>query len=79
MFCVQLVLNALWSWLFFAWHRGGLAFADVLVLALSILSTIVMFAQVRPVAAALLLPYIAWVSFASALNYALWQRNPGIL
>jgi len=79
MFCVQLVLNALWSWLFFAWHRGGLAFAEVLALALCIAATIVAFAPVSTVAAALLIPYIAWVSFASALNYSLWRRNPRVL
>ena len=79
LFCVQLVLNGLWSWLFFAWHRGGLAFAEVVVLALAIIAMIVAFAQVSHVAAVLLIPYIAWVAFASALNYSLWRRNPGIL
>ena len=78
-FCIQLVLNGLWSWLFFAWHRGGLALAEVVVLALAIVATMIAFAQVNELAAALLIPYIAWVSFASALNYSLWRRNPGIL
>ena len=79
LFCAQLVLNALWSWLFFAWHRGGAAFAEVVLLALSIVATMAAFAQVRPLAAALLIPYIAWVTFASTLNYSLWRRNPGVL
>jgi benzodiazapine receptor len=79
LFCMQLVLNALWSWLFFAWHRGGLAFAEVLLLALSIAATMVAFGQVRTAAALLLLPYLAWVSFASVLNYSLWRRNPTLL
>lgn len=78
-FCVQLVLNAIWTWLFFAWHRGGMAFAELLLLAASIVGTMVAFAQVRPLAAALLIPYIAWVSFASMLNYSLWRRNPHAL
>lgn len=79
LFCVQLAANALWTWLFFAWHRGALAFAEVLVLWLMILATVFLFAKVSKLAAALLLPYLAWVSFASALNFSLWQLNPGVL
>lgn len=75
----QLVLNALWSWLFFAWHRGALAFACIIVLWLMIAATIAAFRQRERLAAALLLPYIGWVSFATALCYSIWQRNPGLL
>jgi benzodiazapine receptor len=75
-FVVQLAANALWSWLFFAWHRGALAFADIVLLWLLIAITLVMFWRVRPLAAALLLPYLAWVSFAALLCYATWQLNP---
>ena len=79
LFLLQLGLNALWSWLFFAWHLGALALVDVLVLWLFILATIVFFWRVRPLAGALLIPYLLWVSFASALNYSVWQLNPQLL
>lgn len=79
LFLVQLAANALWSWLFFAWHRGGTAFAEVLVLWLLIVATLVAFWRVRALAGALLVPYLLWVSFASALNYATWQLNPALL
>lgn len=64
-FLVQLAVNALWSWLFFAWHLGGPAFADVLILWVLIVATLVSFWRVRPLAGALLVPYLLWVSFAS--------------
>ncbi|MBA3589192.1 TspO/MBR family protein [Methylibium sp.] len=79
LFLVQLAANALWTWLFFAWREGGLAFAEILVLWALILGTVLAFWRVRPLAGALLLPYLAWVSFASALNFSLWQLNPGLL
>ena len=79
LFLVQLVFNALWSWLFFAWHRGGLAFADIVVLWVLIVATIVAFWRIRPLAGALLIPYLLWVTFASALNYTIWQLNPQLL
>lgn len=75
----QLALNALWSWLFFAWHLGALAFAEIVLLWAFIVTTLVSFWRVRPLAGALLIPYLVWVSFASALNYSLWQLNPLIL
>ena len=78
-FVVQLLLNALWSWLFFAWHRGALAFLDITLLWLTIALTLVLFWRVRPSAAWLLVPYLAWVTFASALNYKIWQLNPALL
>jgi translocator protein len=79
LFVVQLAANALWSWLFFAWHRGGIAFAEVLLLWLLIACTFVAFWRVKPVAGLLLVPYLAWVTFAAALNYTLWQLNPALL
>jgi benzodiazapine receptor len=75
LFIVQLCLNALWSYLFFGAHRPGLAFADISVLWLAILLTMILFWRIRPVAAVLLLPYLCWVGFASALNLALWRLN----
>jgi len=79
LFLSQLSINALWSWLFFAWNKGALAFIDVLVLWMLILITLVFFWRVRPLAGMLLIPYLAWVSFATALNYSLWQLNPKLL
>jgi tryptophan-rich sensory protein len=76
LFLAQLALNALWSWLFFAWHRGALAFADIIVLLALIVATMVSFAKIRQLAGWLLAPYLAWVSFATLLNYSVWQRNP---
>lgn len=79
LFVVQLAANALWSWLFFAWHLGGAAFAEVLLLWLLVASTLVAFWRVKPIAGWLLVPYLAWVGFAAALNYTLWQHNPSLL
>ena len=79
LFFVQLLVNALWTWIFFVWHKGALAFIEVLVLWALILATTLAFRQVRPLAAVLLLPYLAWVTFAAALTYAEWKRNPKLL
>lgn len=79
LFVVQLGLNALWSWLFFRWRAGALAFAEILILWAAIAATILEFRRVREAAAALLLPYLAWVTFAAALTWSVWRRNPGLL
>ena len=79
LFLVQLALNALWSWLFFGWHRGALAFVDILLLLALIVVTLLAFWRIRPLAGVLLVPYLLWVSFASALNYSVWQLNPQVL
>jgi len=79
LFIVQLVLNALWSWLFFAWNLGAWAFAEVLLLWLFIAATLGAFWRVRPLAGMVLVPYLLWVSFAAALTYAVWQLNPVLL
>lgn len=79
LYVAQLVVNVLWSWLFFAWKLGGAAFADILVLLVLIVATMLAFARRRALAAWLLLPYLAWVSFATALNHAVWQLNPSVL
>ena len=78
-FVVQLVLNALWSWLFFGWRLGALSFADIVLLWVLIAVTLVLFYRIRPLAGLLLVPYLAWVSFASALNFSIWQLNPSML
>ena len=79
LYVVQLVVNALWSWLFFAWHRGALAFADVVLLLVLIAMTLVAFLRVRALAGVLLVPYFAWVAFATALTWAVWRANPTLL
>jgi tryptophan-rich sensory protein len=79
LFVVQLVLNGLWSWLFFAWHQGRWAFVEIVVLGFLIAATVIAFWRVRTIAGALLLPYLAWVSFATALAYATWRLNPVLL
>ena len=75
-YAVQLVLNAAWSWLFFGLRRPDLAFAELVVFWLSIGATILVFAPVSALAAWLMVPYFAWVSFAGVLNWKLWQLNP---
>lgn len=79
LFVAQLAANALWSWLFFGWRQGALAFGDVLLLWALVVATTVAFWRVRPAAGGLLLPYAAWVSFASLLTWTVWQANPGLL
>lgn len=79
LFVFQLGANALWTWLFFVWRQGGLAFAEVLLLWVLIIATLVLFSRVSKLAAALLLPYLVWVSFASVLTLSTWQLNPELL
>ncbi len=79
LFAAQLCANALWTWLFFAWHRGALAFAEILLLVALIAATTSAFSRLHRVAAALLLPYLAWTIFASALTLSIWTLNPGKL
>jgi len=74
-FLAQLLLNALWSPLFFGLRHLALAFADIVLLWLALLGTVVAFWKARPLAGALLVPYLAWVTFASMLNFALWRLN----
>ena len=74
-FLAQLALNALWTPLFFGLHRPGLAFAEMVLLWLAIGATLVAFRPVSRVAAGLLAPYLAWVSFAAVLNFTLWRLN----
>tara|TARA_R110001599_G_scaffold250297_2_gene450139 strand:+ start:1209 stop:1697 length:489 start_codon:yes stop_codon:yes gene_type:complete len=79
MFMVQLALNALWSWLYFVWQLGAIAFIGVVVLWVLIAITLVMFWRLKPLAGVLLLPYLAWVSLACALTWSTWRLNPQIL
>ncbi len=74
-FLAQLVMNAVWTPLFFGLHRPGVALAEILLLWLAIAATLVTFWPVSRAAAWLLAPYLAWVSFATVLNGTLWQLN----
>jgi len=74
-FLVQLVLNALWSILFFGMRSPLAGLVDIAVLWLTILATIVLFFRVSTAAGILLLPYITWVSFAAVLNAAILRLN----
>lgn len=79
LFIVQLGANALWSWLFFAWHQGAFAVVEVVFLWCLIVATVASFRRLHAVAAALLLPYVAWVTFASALTFSIWRLNLDLL
>lgn len=78
-YLVQLVLNAAWTWLFFGVRMGGAAFGEIVVLIVVIALNIYLFWRIRPIAGALLLPYLAWVSFATLLTWTVWRANPGTL
>jgi tryptophan-rich sensory protein len=75
LFAAQLALNFLWSFIFFNQQQPGFALAEIIVLWFAILLTIFAFANVSKTAAWLLVPYISWVSFATILNYTIWQLN----
>ena len=75
LFGVQLALNLLWSVLFFGLRSPGAAFFELVLLWLAILATIMQFRRLDPAAAWLMVPYLAWVSFAGALNFAIWRLN----
>lgn len=74
-YAVQLVLNALWTPLFFGAGLYGAAFLDISLLWVAILVNIVMFLRRRPVAGWLLAPYLLWVTYAGALNLFIWLSN----
>lgn len=75
LFGVQMALNSAWSMIFFGLRRPDIAALEIVVLWLAIAATIVAFYRVSKVATWLLAPYLAWVSFATALNLAIWQLN----
>lgn len=74
-FAVQLILNILWSLLFFGLRSPLLGLIDIVLLWFAILATILNFYRISPKAAFLLIPYILWVSFAALLNFSIWQLN----
>jgi tryptophan-rich sensory protein len=74
-FAIQLGLNALWSYLFFGLHNPFLALIEIILLWLMILETYNLFKKINKTAGILLLPYLAWVSFATILNASIWWLN----
>ena len=75
LFAIQLILNFFWSFIFFNPQQPGWALVEIIAMWVFILLTIFAFAQVNKTAAWLLVPYISWVSFATILNYTIWQLN----
>ena len=76
LYCLQLALNAAWTPIFFGAHELGWALIEIIALWIAILLTLLSFRRVSTPAAWLLAPYLAWVTFATALNFALWRLNP---
>lgn len=77
LFAAQLVLNLIWSTLFFKLHLLGPSFALILVILAAALATTFAFARLDRIAAWLLVPYLAWLCFAAGLAFRIWQLNPG--
>ncbi len=77
LYLLQMALNAAWPWLFFAARRPALALVDAVALFAAVLAPAVAFWRVHRGAALLLVPYLGWVGFAVALNYAIWRLNTG--
>lgn len=74
-FIAQLTLNALWSYIFFGLHNPLLALIEIIILWLLIFEMYNRFAKIDKVAGKLILPYLAWVSFATILNASIWWLN----
>ncbi len=74
-FIIQLILNTLWSVLFFGLKSPFAAFIEIIFLWAAILASIILFFRISRLAGALLIPYILWVSFASVLNFSIWRLN----
>jgi tryptophan-rich sensory protein len=75
LFCVQLALNFLWTWIFFGRHQILTAFIDIVALWIAIFLTILTFRKMSTAAAWMLVPYLAWITFAGYLNLAFWRLN----
>lgn len=76
-YLVHLAFNASWSWVFFAWREPGWAVVNIVLLWVLIVATMVRFAPLSRAAAWMLGPYLAWVTFATALNFTIWRLNAG--
>jgi tryptophan-rich sensory protein len=73
---VQLILNAAWTPIFFGAHAMSWALVEISIMWIAILLTLLSFLRVQKTAGLLLVPYLAWVSFATFLNFTLWRLNP---
>jgi benzodiazapine receptor len=78
-FIIQLVINACWSWLFFNFLSGLWSFVNIIFLVVFAAITMVLFFKRSVAAGVLFIPYLAWICFATALNFTVWQLNPEIL
>ncbi|HQW55150.1 MAG TPA: tryptophan-rich sensory protein [Saprospiraceae bacterium] len=74
-FLIQLVLNFAWSFLFFYFHQIGLALIDIIVLWILIITMLILFYRIKPLAAYINIPYLLWVTFASILNASYFVLN----
>ena len=74
---IQLVLNGIWSYLFFGLRSPGWAALEIVLLSGSIVATLLAFARISRLATGLLVPYLLWVSYAAALNVSIWSLNGG--
>ena len=75
LFLLQLLLNVAWSAVFFRFRSPGWAFLEIVALWCAILFTAIAFGRAAPVAGWLMIPYLVWVSYAAALNFAIWRLN----
>ncbi|MEO7265765.1 MAG: TspO/MBR family protein [Ferruginibacter sp.] len=75
LYIIQLTLNFCWSFIFFYKEAPGIAFAEILLLWIFILLTIIYFLKISKIAGWLMVPYLCWVTFAAILNYSIWQLN----
>ncbi|MGB8475729.1 MAG: TspO/MBR family protein [Candidatus Acidiferrum sp.] len=76
LFLLQLLLNVAWSAVFFRFRSPGWAFLEIAILWCAILLTAIAFRRTAPLAGWLMVPYLMWVSYAGALNFAIWRLNP---
>lgn len=75
LFAVQLVLNLVWSLLFFGFQQIGMAMVEIATLLIALVACIMVFSRVDRLAGALFVPYALWVAYASVLNFSLWLLN----
>jgi len=75
LFGLQLVLNTAWSWIFFHFHQPGWAFVELIGLWVTVAAVTVAFFRVNKTAGFLLIPYLAWITFAGVLNLTIWRMN----